>query len=407
MTLKDKCILVPIALLILLSMIMVDANKESQLPIRGGCLQLSPEVPEFRLQGDAVVLRCGFLESYLQMQRFSLTEGNTIHFLRDYGNGTEVSVHTEDRVREQRHQLWFLPAQAADSGTYSCVFRNASYCCATTIALQVYETRQPHLDAISYPMFAYHGQKGKIRCYHLKEFSISGNLQWYKESTPIVFSVNRTRYRRDTNTTFTIQDVSTADEGFYTCKVQVLFNNTEYIVTRVTKLSVKAPGPRLPKENLRPKIVDPVNGTFFQSYFGSSLSILCKVSTGNQSADFTDVIWFINGLFVEESFLSGRALLGEMMVTIENGDNYIELELIILEVHEEDTRAEIKCVAQNSAGRDEVMAHVRLEDSILAWLVVAAAGTICFLTMVCVFLYQFLKPKRKSDYILARQHSTF
>ncbi|KAJ8253491.1 hypothetical protein GJAV_G00213730 [Gymnothorax javanicus] len=416
MLLCDEFALVLVSLTLLLSVNMTAGKRMSKIPMRGGCLRLSSEVAEFRLQGEAVVLQCGFLESFLQRQGFSQDEGS-MRFLRVGGSGSEDSIPAEERVKveEQRRRLWFLPAVAADSGTYSCVFRNASYCCASTIRLQVYEAREPHLDAVSYPMLAYHGQNMKLSCHHIDEFNISGNLKWYKEATPIAISMNRTRYRRDTNTSLTIQNVGPADSGFYTCKLHILFNNTGYTVTRIIKLSVEAPEPEetsatpSPSSGIleKPKIIDPANGTLFQSTFGSSLLVICTVSSGSQSADSTEVTWLINGQPVQEYFLSGRVLLGEKTVTVRNGVHYIELGLIFLELVREDTRAEIKCVAQNHRGREEAWVQIRLEDSTLAWFTVAAVGTVCFLMVVCAIFYQLLKSKPKADYILARQNSTF
>lgn len=48
-------------------------------------------------------------------------------------------------------------------------------------------------------------------------------------------------------------------------------------------------------------------------------------------------------------------------------------------------------------------------DSTFTWLVVAAVALSCFLTVVSIFLCVLFKPKRKKkmDYILARQNSTF
>lgn len=39
----------------------------------------------------------------------------------------------------------------------------------------------------------------------------------------------------------------------------------------------------------------------------------------------------------------------------------IELRLIIAEISEEDDQTEIKCVAQNMGGRQEVVARIKLE----------------------------------------------
>lgn len=87
----------------------------------------------------------------------------------------------------------------------------------------------------------------------------------------------------------------------------------------------------------------------------------------------------------------------------------IELRLIVVAMTEEDIQTELKCVTQNEGGRREVVTQLQLEDSTFTWVVVATVAVSCFLTVVSVFLYVLLKPKRKKkmDYFLALQNSTF
>lgn len=40
---------------------------------------------------------------------------------------------------------------------------------------------------------------------------------------------------------------------------------------------------------------------------------------------------------------------------------HVEALLVFLVVHEEDTRAELKCVAQNLAGKQEVVVQIKME----------------------------------------------
>lgn len=43
------------------------------------------------------------------------------------------------------------------------------------------------------------------------------------------------------------------------------------------------------------------------------------------------------------------------------GGCYVEVNLYIIELCDEDTRAELKCVTQNQGGRQEVIAQFRVE----------------------------------------------
>ncbi|XP_018551894.2 interleukin-1 receptor type 2-like [Lates calcarifer] len=126
-------------------------------------------------------------------------------------------------------------------------------------------------------------------------------------------------------------------------------------------------------------------------------------------ADSTVVMWLVNGQSVESSYLNEWALQGGRRVSKVSGGCQIELRLVVVEMTEENVKTELKCITQNQGGRQEVVAQFQLEDSKFTWLVVAAVAISCFLTVVSIFLYILFKPKRKKkmDYILARQNSTF
>ncbi|XP_048834545.1 interleukin-1 receptor type 2 [Brienomyrus brachyistius] len=383
--------------------------KMPQMPMRGGCFQVS-EIEEFRLQGEAVVLRCPKMESLLVKRGLLHAIGHTYHFI---GADMETLLPNDTgRVRTQDHHLWFLPARTTDTGNYTCIFRNASYCLAGTISLQVYQNKDPHLDVISYPYQAFPGHTGMIVCPNVNEFNRTGNLQWFKDSTPIVLSADHNRYHRHMDNALTIQNVSPRDAGFYTCELKVVINDVHYKVTRTIKLSVPAPAGEsttpssMPSESpveplfLQPEIIFPSSSDIFEASIGSNLEIPCRVLIGGQSADSTEVTWLVDGLAIEESILRGRAFLGER-----TRGSHTELKLNLLELYEEDTRAVIKCVTQNPWGRQEVIAQIKLENN-SPWLVVGTAGATAFLTMVFIFLYHLLKAQRK-DYILARQNTMF
>ncbi|XP_071004652.1 interleukin-1 receptor type 2 [Oncorhynchus clarkii lewisi] len=403
------------------------------LPMIDGCFRVSPEPEVFRVQGEAVVLSCVVFDRVLY-RRFSQAKAGYTYVIAK-GNGTEgidPDEGKEGRVLQRERQLWLLPARTSDSGAYSCIYRNDTLCVIGSFTLQVYETKQTDIEKLSYPISTPVGKKLSIRCPHLKDFNRTDEIEWYKDSSPTVLPVGSGRYQRQRQDVILISDVRPADQGLYTCQLRVHVNNLQYTVSRTINLNVKVPDPvpyiqttrpifdpdttLTPNPGLStvespavvsPKIVSPANGTIFESPLGSVLEISCQVFTGSQSADATMVTWLVDGHSLDSSNLGGRALMSQRRVTTVAGGCYVEVNLYIIELCDEDTRAELKCVTQNQGGRQEVIAQFRVEDPRSTWLMVGVAGSVCFLTVVSVFLYLLLKPRGKADYFLARQNSTF
>ncbi|XP_066562544.1 interleukin-1 receptor type 2 [Amia ocellicauda] len=386
------------------------AYRLPRLPYIEQCIQLPSVLPLYALQGDAVQLKCDDPLSYLG---WSVPQGFIYQWIRD---GTRVSVSvSEGRVEMQEELLLFLPALTGDSGNYTCILRNDSYCVSSPILLNVYESKLNNLDDISYLNEANPGTLGMVICPDLPNFLTManwGDLKWFKESTPIVSSEEKTRYKRDEMILF-IQDVKFGDEGYYTCALNFSFNNKQLKVTRTIKLQI-AGTPTKPSvthplssttrpsgERIPPKIIYPINDTY-DSELGSSLIIPCQVLPGQQSAHTTDVTWLVNGLNVEDFFISSRVLQGEKILYIENGAYYIQVDLIITELLKEDTKSEFKCVAQNRNGYHETTVQINEKNTMGTWLIVGLFASGSFLIVISVVFWQLFKHSNKKDYILTK-----
>ncbi|KAM9347794.1 interleukin-1 receptor type 2-like [Symphorus nematophorus] len=376
------------------------------LPMKDGCYLVYPEVSIFRVEGEAIILSFPMFERVLEVRNIAPP---TAEFLITKNNGTEnLAYKGEGRVQQNNKQLWFLPAMASDSGEYICTYRNETYCVNGSINLHVYKSNSVDMDKVSYRSYAMVGKKQTLKCPSIRDFNNTerhtqtDRIEWYKDSSPTGLQlVGKDSFLQDNK--LIIPAVRQSHAGFYTCQLRVLINNQQYKVSRTILLRVQAP--RIQP----PVIVSPLNGTIFESLHGSGLELFCKVLTKCQMADSTEVTWLIDGQSVESSYLDGRALQGGRRVTKVSEGCQIELRLILVEMTEEDMNTELKCVTQNQGGRQEVVAQLQLEDSTFTWLVVAVVATSCFLTVVSIFLYVLFKPKRKKkmDYILARQNSTF
>uniref|UniRef100_A0A4W6FMY7 Ig-like domain-containing protein n=1 Tax=Lates calcarifer TaxID=8187 RepID=A0A4W6FMY7_LATCA len=365
------------------------------------CYLVTPEVQIFRVEGEAVILSFSLFERELKVRNLA----PPARYLITKDNGTEhVAYEGDGRVQQRNKQLWFLPAQASDSGDYICTYRNGTHCVTGSITLYTLNFKCPSLD----------------------NFNKTDRLiEWHKESssTDSIAPLARTVAKM-------IPAVRRSHAGVYICQLTVLINHQEYKVSRILWLHVQGTDPAItttvPDLSMTsdpeldnsssdtpiippPVIVLPLNGTIFESPHGSGLDLFCKVLTECKMADSTVVMWLVNGQSVESSYLNEWALQGGRRVSKVSGGCQIELRLVVVEMTEENVKTELKCITQNQGGRQEVVAQFQLEDSKFTWLVVAAVAISCFLTVVSIFLYILFKPKRKKkmDYILARQNSTF
>ncbi|XP_070770952.1 interleukin-1 receptor type 2 [Enoplosus armatus] len=405
------------------------------LPMKDGCYLVSPEVQIFRVEGEAIILSFPMFMRVLEVRNI---DPPTAKYLISKDNGTEGAVYQgEGRVQQRKKQLWFLPAQASDSGEYICSYRNDTYCVTGSIMLYVYESSSVDMEKLSYPISATVGENLPLTCPSLSDFNETDRLiEWFKDSSPTALQQGKAGSFRLDRGDLNIPTVKRSHAGVYTCQLRVLINNQQYKVSRVILLHVQGQDPAVtttvPDLSMTsnpglisssssssstvytpilqpPVIVSPLNGTIFESLHGSGLELLCKVLTECQMADSTVVTWLVNGQSVESSYLDGRALQGGRRVTRVLEGCQIELRLVVVAMMEEDVTTELKCVTENQGGRQEVIAQLHLEDSTFTWLVVAAVAVSCFLAVVSVFIYVLFKPKRKKkmDYFLARQNSTF
>uniref|UniRef100_A0A8C4X5G4 Interleukin 1 receptor type 2 n=1 Tax=Erpetoichthys calabaricus TaxID=27687 RepID=A0A8C4X5G4_ERPCA len=265
----------------------------------------------------------------------------------------QVIPHDGERIHSQGDLLWFSSTLPTDSGNYIC--RNTSYCITSTLSITVYEEKGYSLDDIAYVKNAIASSTGKINCPNLEEYKKRAgrlDLKWYKvydhKLNCLIF--------QDSNPLsgehfLLIKNVDPQDQGYYTCKLTFYVNSTQYKVTRTISLQIlgKSPTPSL-------EIMGPAS-----LLYGSSLIIPCKVSTQPQTTSATKVTWSANGVIIEDSYDDKRIFQGPQFISSNNGDSYVEIDLIFDEVREEDTNTEFKCIAVNFAGSDETVVHIKLE----------------------------------------------
>ncbi|XP_072300105.1 interleukin-1 receptor type 2 [Eucyclogobius newberryi] len=404
------------------------------LPVQDGCLVMSPEVELFRVEGEAVILSFPFLHNVLKDRRMSLSGASILvskssNTNSSAHNNTNSSAHnTEGRILQQGAQLWLLPAQESDSGQYSCTYRTETFCARGRLTLQVYSSPFAHMDKLRYAISVSEGESLSFRCPSLSVFNrTETRVHWDKVSgAEATFSSAGGR--------LVIPAVHRKHSGLYMCQATVVVRQRPFRVSRAILITVQenpqilpsdlpmTPDPGLTtteqcfdkkkyaKNPAPPVILSPVNGTIFEHVPGSSLELFCTVLTDCPMAESTTVTWLVNDQSVESSYLDERALQGRRRVEILSEGCNVVVRLMILEMRQKDTEAELKCFAQNQYGRQEVDVRLQLEDSTHTWMVVSCVTVLCLLCVVSVFLcvlFRTRSSRPKLDYTLARQNSSF
>lgn len=86
-----------------------------------GCYVATEEVGLVRWEGEAAILNFPMFMRALEVRKINPP---TTQYLISKENGAEALTYNgEGRVQQHNEQLWFLPAQASDSGNYTCTYR--------------------------------------------------------------------------------------------------------------------------------------------------------------------------------------------------------------------------------------------------------------------------------------------
>ncbi|XP_060786488.1 interleukin-1 receptor type 2-like [Neoarius graeffei] len=387
------------------------------VPVKAGCEVIGEEIEDFHAQGEAMAITFPFLEAYIWYMKLPVDNSTTFQVFHSKHCDLRNQGH---RVIQKGWVLWLLPCLPSDSGTYTYVLSSDTFCLTGSFTVTIYEKGREDMEMMSHPVSTKPAEDLSIGCPHINHFNRLESPCWFKGFHDGVPLINGSHYEILPGDSLIIRNVSTEDEGLYTCWLMVIFDNAQYNVSRTWKLQVLSPVTSVPESHTEPTtksreatltspslpppyITTPVNGSVIESHLGSSLVIQCKAFVGEQSPDITGLTWLVNSQLVDSSYLRDRAFQEARRVSA----GQVEALLIFLEVYEEDTRAELKCVAQNLSGKQEVGVEIKLEDSMLAWLVVIPIASCFFLLVVCVFLRLLCHKQHKHDYILARQNSTF
>ncbi|XP_073526597.1 interleukin-1 receptor type 2 [Phyllobates terribilis] len=312
--------------------------------------------------------------------------------------GSEILDTAEQpRIQRKADALWFLPAVEEDTGIYTCILRNASYCVEISLSLNVMSDTPASFPYVKYEQIAFENMEFEMICPALPYFiteDMNMTINWFKDGEPLTNDSSKYRYL-DGTTYASINDVCHDDEGYYKCQLTFSFENVDYSISRIIQLRIIEQW-----KGQHPVILNP-NRKAIAAAIGSRLVIPCKVFAGHGDSDLM-VWWLANDTFLNNYSKDRRVTQGSLQATTETEGQFFERLLIFEKIEEKDFITDFKCIAMNDYGKEVLPTQIKEAASSFAWYIAAVPAFVVFLIIAIIFTTKHRKCGNKNDYSLAK-----
>ncbi|NXI90930.1 IRPL2 protein, partial [Psophia crepitans] len=347
-----------------------------------GCIDWSVDLKTYMaLAGEPVRVKCALFYSYIRTN-YSMAQSTGLRLMwyKNKGDLEEPIIFSEVRMSKDEDSIWFHSVELQDSGFYTCVLRNSTYCMKVSMSLTVAENESGlcYNRKIRYLEKSEVTKRKTISCPDIEDYKTAGqepDVVWYKECKPKMW---RSIVIQKANTLL-IQEVQEEDGGNYTCELKfegkLIRRTVELKVTAL--LTDKPPKPLFPMEN-QPTVID--------VQLGNPLTVACKAFFGFSGESGPMIYWMKGEKFIEE--LEGHIREGEVRLLREHlGEKEVELTLIFDAVEEADL-ANYTCHVENRNGRKHASVLLRKRDLIYKIELAGGLGAILLLLILLVTIYK-------------------
>ncbi|NXM69408.1 IRPL2 protein, partial [Serilophus lunatus] len=347
-----------------------------------GCIDWSVDLKTYMaLAGEPVRVKCALFYSYIRTN-YSMAQSTGLRLMwyKNKGDLEEPIIFSEVRMSKDEDSIWFHSVELQDSGFYTCVLRNSTYCMKVSMSLTVAENESGlcYNSKIRYQEKSEVTKRKTISCPDIEDYKTAGqdpDVVWYKECKPKMW---RSVVIQKGNTLL-IQEVQEEDGGNYTCELKfegkLIRRTVELKVTAL--LTDKPPKPLFPMEN-QPTVID--------VQLGNPLTVACKAFFGFSGESGPMIYWMKGEKFIEE--LEGHIREGEVRLLREHlGEKEVELTLIFDAVQEADL-ANYTCHVENRNGRKHASVLLRKKDLIYKIELAGGLGAILLLLILLVTIYK-------------------
>ncbi|XP_030889095.1 interleukin-1 receptor accessory protein isoform X2 [Leptonychotes weddellii] len=260
----------------------------------------------------------------------------------------------DNRISKEKDVLWFRPTLLNDTGNYTCMLRNTTYCSKVAFPLEVVQKDSCFNSSMKLPLHKLYIEYGvqKITCPNVDGFfpsTVKPTITWYMGCQKIEDFNNV--IPDGLKLSFLIALVS--NNGDYTCVVTYQENGRTFHLTRT--LSVKVVGS--PKDALPPQIYSPNDLVVYEKEPGEELLIPCTVYFTFLKDARNEVWWTIDGKKPDDTNID--VTVNESVSLTATEDETRTHILNIKKVTAEDLKRNYVCHARNAKGEVDKAAKVK------------------------------------------------
>ncbi|XP_071070788.1 interleukin-1 receptor accessory protein isoform X4 [Dasypus novemcinctus] len=259
----------------------------------------------------------------------------------------------ENRTRKEKDVLWFRPILLNDTGNYTCMLRNATYCSKVAFPLEVVQKDKCFNSPMKLPVHRLYLEVSMqtVSCPNVDGFfpsSVKPTITWYKGCNQVQNFNNVV----PEGMKLSFLTALFSDNGNFTCVVTYPENGRTFHLTRT--LTVRVVGS--PKNALPPQMHSPNDFVVYEKEPGEELIIPCKVYFTYLKDSRNEIWWTIDGKKPEDT----------TEVVVNESISYSSLEdetririLSIKKVTPEDLKRSYVCHARSAKGEVDKAATVK------------------------------------------------
>ncbi|XP_077204112.1 interleukin-1 receptor accessory protein-like [Paroedura picta] len=327
--------------------------------------------------GEPAKIRCPLFEAILKCNYSTAHSAGLTLIWYWVGQGRDLEEPInfrlpDNRISKEKDTLWFRPALLNDTGNYTCMLRNATYCSKVAFPLEVVSkdpgscvSRAVQPDLV---MLYLEHTNVNLPCPETAGFFPAGvrpHVQWLKSCSPMTNFPER--YPNGLNLTFGI--VRDTYEGDYTCRVAYSESGQNFVLTRTLRIKVVG----APEKGKPPNILDPNNQISYELPAGADIVLPCRVFFTFLKGRSPEVSWLIDGRNAED--ITDPKINVTPKVDLDSLENLtLQKILMVSKATEEDLKRNYTCHARNSLGEDYRQAIVKLKVPVPRYTVELACG---------------------------------
>ncbi|XDC50310.1 hypothetical protein R6Z07M_001492 [Ovis aries] len=288
----------------------------------------------------------------------------------------------ENRISKEKDVLWFRPTLLNDTGNYTCMLRNTTYCSKVAFPLEVVQKDNCFNSPMKLPVHKLYLEYGvqKISCPNIDGFfpsNIKPNITWYMGCRKI-HNFNNV-LPEGMNLSFIIAMVS--NNGDYTCVVTYPENGRTFTLTRTQ--TVKVVGS--PNDAMPPHIYSPDDHVVYEKEPGEELLIPCKVYFSYLKDSRNEIWWTIDGKKPEDTAID--VSVNESVILKVTEDETRTQLLSIKKVTAEDLKRNYVCHARNAKGEVDRPANVKQKAPRYTVELACGFGATVLLVVILIVIY--------------------